>query len=98
MALNLRICISRASPLKAFSFSDKNYYSYFRGKRQRGQATQMVRETELATLKFRSWDPRWLPGWGCLFLTDDGGKRRTVVRLFLPIRPAFSVPTVEDSL
>lgn len=39
-----------------------------------------------------------IPGWGCLFLTDDGGKRRKVVRLFLPIRPAFSVPTVEDSL
>lgn len=69
MALNLRICVSRASPLKALSFSDKNYYSYFRGKRQRGQATQMVPETEPATPEFRSWDPGWHSRMG-LFVSD----------------------------
>lgn len=61
MVLNLGICVSGASHLEALSFSDKNYYSYFRGKRQRGQATQMVPEKEAATLRFRSWDCGWHP-------------------------------------
>lgn len=62
MALNLRICVSKASHLKALSFSsDKNYYSYFRDKRQRGQATQIVPERGPATLRFRSWDSSWHP-------------------------------------
>ena len=61
MALNLRICVSKASHLEALSFSDKDYYSYFRDKRQRGQATQIVPEREPATLGFRSWDSSWHP-------------------------------------
>lgn len=64
MALNLRICVSKASHLKALSFSDKKYYSYFRGKRQRGKATQMVPEREPATLRFRSWASGWHPRLG----------------------------------
>lgn len=44
MALNLRISVPRVSHLKALSISDKYYYCYFRGKRQRGQATQVVPE------------------------------------------------------
>lgn len=47
MALNLGICVSKVSHLEALSFSDK--LPYFRGKRQRGQATQMVLEREPAT-------------------------------------------------
>lgn len=54
MALNLRICVSTASHLEALSFSDKKYYSYFRGKRQGGEAAQMVPEREPATLRFRT--------------------------------------------
>lgn len=64
MALNLRICVSKASHLEALSFSDKKYYSYFRGKRQRGEATQMDPEREPATLRIRNWDSGWHPKMG----------------------------------
>lgn len=64
MALNLRMCVPTASHLKALSFSDKKYYSYFRGKRQRGEAAQMAPERVPATLRFRSWNSGWHPRMG----------------------------------
>lgn len=64
MALNLRICVSKASHLEALSLSDKNCCSYFKVKVQRGQATQMVPEKEPASLRFRSWDYDWHPRMG----------------------------------
>lgn len=51
MALNLRICVSRASQS---TFSDKKHYSLFSGKKQGGQVTEMVPEEEPVTPRFGS--------------------------------------------
>lgn len=39
----------------------------------------------------------WHPGWGLLFPSDDGGKRKKFVK-FHPIWQTFSVFTVKDSI
>lgn len=72
MALNLRICVSRAFHPKALSFSDMIHYSYFRVTKQRGQA----RLHKLSLKKYQALPElgAGVPGWhsrvGCLFLLD----------------------------
>lgn len=41
----------------------------------------MVPEREPATLRIGNWDSGWHPKMGPLFLSDDGGIRKKVVRL-----------------
>lgn len=80
MALNLRICVSTASHLEALSFSDKKYCSCFRGKRQRGEAAQMVPE-RTSYFRFRTGTLVGIQDGAVCFCQMMVGKKKKVVRL-----------------